>query len=193
MEGLSNKIEAMSVIADLTGLDYVKYCIRDVPDFPRPGILFKDITPLLYDIKARAIVVDLLAAEYLDKKVEVVAAIEARGFLFGMMLAERLQVPFVPIRKAGKLPYQKKSASYSLEYGTATIEIHDDAFVPGTRVLIHDDVLATGGTAGAAATLVRDMGGALVGFSFIINLAFLPGSVNLLSQFGVEQHSLLTY
>jgi adenine phosphoribosyltransferase len=183
----------MSVITGLSGVDYLKSCIRDVPDFPRPGILFKDITPLLHDVQARAIAIDLLVAEYNDKKVEVVAAIEARGFLFGMMLAERLQVPFVPIRKAGKLPYRKKSASYSLEYGTATIEIHDDAILPGTRVLIHDDVLATGGTASAAASLVREMGGTLVGFSFIINLAFLSGSLNLSSQFGVEQHSLLTY
>jgi adenine phosphoribosyltransferase len=180
-------------VPDILGVDYLKTCIRDVPDFPRPGILFKDITPLLHDVKARAIVIDLLAAEYLDKRVEVVAAIEARGFLFGMLLAERLQVPFVPIRKAGKLPYRKKSASYSLEYGTATIEIHDDAIAPGTRVLIHDDVLATGGTASAAANLVHEMAGTLMGFSFIINLAFLPGSVNLSSQFGVEQHSLLTY
>lgn len=186
-------MKSMGMITELSDIDYLKSCIRDVQDFPRPGILFKDITPLLYDVKARAIVIDLLAAEYMNKKVEVVAAIEARGFLFGMMLAERLQVPFVPIRKAGKLPYRKKSASYSLEYGTAAIEIHDDAILPGTRVLIHDDVLATGGTAGAAASLVREMEGTLVGFSFIINLAFLPGSVNLLRQFGVEQHSLLTY
>ena len=183
----------MSVIANNSDVDYLKSCIRDVPDFPRPGILFKDITPLLHDVKARAIVIDLLAAEYLKKKIDIVAGIEARGFLFGMMLAERLQVPFVPIRKAGKLPYKTKSASYSLEYGTATIEVHDDAIVPGARVLIHDDVLATGGTAGAAGSLIREMGGVLMGFSFIINLAFLPGSVNLSTQFGVEQHSLLNY
>lgn len=174
-------------------IDYLKSCIRDVPDFPRSGILFKDITPLLYDVTARTLVIDLLAAAHVDKKIEVVAAIEARGFLFGMLLAERLRVPFVPIRKAGKLPYRKKSASYNLEYGTAEIEIHDDAILPGARVLIHDDVLATGGTARAAASLIHEMGGTLVGFSFIINLSFLPGSLNLSSQFGVHQHSLLTY
>jgi adenine phosphoribosyltransferase len=178
---------------EMDSIAYLKSCIRDVPNFPQPGILFKDITPLLHDVKARAIVLDLLSAEFKDKKIDAVAAIEARGFLFGMLLAERLAVPFIPIRKAGKLPYMKKSATYDLEYGTATIEIHADAIASGSRVLIHDDVLATGGTAGAAASLIQEMGATVTGFSFIINLTFLSGSVNLKSRFGVEQHSLLTY
>lgn len=183
----------MSIITESESITYLKSCIRDVPDFPKPGILFKDITPLLHDVKARGLVVDLMANEFRNKNIDVVAAIEARGFLFGMMLADKLNVPFVPIRKSGKLPYRKRSASYSLEYGTASIEIHDDAIAKGARVLIHDDVLATGGTAAAAAALVQEMGGTLAGFSFIIDLTFLGGGSNLFRQFGVEQHSLLTY
>jgi adenine phosphoribosyltransferase len=183
----------MNIVTESQGIKYLKLCIRDVPDFPKPGILFKDITPLLHDVKARGLVIDLMAQKFKNKQIETVAAIEARGFLFGMLLAERLNVPFVPIRKSGKLPYRKRSATYNLEYGSASIEIHEDSIAPGTRVLIHDDVLATGGTAAAAASLVHEMGGTLVGFSFIINLTFLSGSINLLRQFGVEQHSLLSY
>lgn len=183
----------MSKMAETEHIEYLHSCIRNVPDFPKPGIQFKDITPLLHDVKARGLVVDLMTKEFANQNINVVAAIEARGFLFGMMLAERLNVPFVPIRKSGKLPFRKRSATYNLEYGTATIEIHDDAIEKNARVLIHDDVLATGGTAAAAATLVSEMGGTLAGFSFIINLTFLGGASNLMQQFGVQQYSLLSY
>lgn len=174
-------------------LDLIRSCVRDVPNFPKPGILFKDITPLLQNPNARLQVVTKMANYYQAEKIDVIAAIEARGFLFGILLAQELKIPFVPIRKAGKLPYARKTAAYSLEYGTASIEMHEDAFVPGSRVLIHDDVLATGGTAAAAGSLVQSLGGELVGFSFIIDLTFLGGSINLSRQFGVHQHSLLTY
>jgi adenine phosphoribosyltransferase len=183
----------MNIVTETKNLIFLKSCVRDVLDFPKPGIVFKDITPLLSDVKARALVVDLISSQYRSSHIEAVAAIEARGFLFGMMIAERLNVPFIPIRKAGKLPYRKRSATYSLEYGSASIEIHEDGITPGTRVLIHDDVLATGGTAAAAGSLIQEMGATLAGFSFIIDLTFLSGSVNLFRQFGVEQQSLLSY
>lgn len=183
----------MSVNGITHELDAIRACVRDVPDFPKPGILFKDITPLLQNPEVRLHAISIIAEHFRETKIDVVAAIEARGFLFGMLLAQELKVPFVPIRKAGKLPYAKRTASYDLEYGKASIEIHDDALEPGSKVLIHDDVLATGGTAVAAGTLVQSLGGELAGFSFIIDLTFLGGSINLNRQFGVHHHSLLTY
>jgi adenine phosphoribosyltransferase len=174
-------------------LELIRSCVRDVPDFPKPGILFKDITPLFQHPTARQIASRIIVDHFQSEKIDAVVAIEARGFLLGMLLAQELKVPFIPIRKAGKLPYAKRTASYNLEYGTASIEIHDDALEPGSRVLIHDDVLATGGTAAAAGALVQSLGGQLAGFSFIIDLTFLGGSINLNRQFGVHQHSLLTY
>jgi adenine phosphoribosyltransferase len=174
-------------------LDLVRACIRDVPDFPKPGIVFKDITPLLKNYAARELVIEAIDQHFEQERIEAVAAIEARGFLFGMAIAQRLQVPFVPVRKAGKLPFDKKVATYDLEYGSASIEMHADALQPGTRVLIHDDVLATGGTAAAAAGLVQALGGVVAGFSFVIDLKFLEGAQNLNRQFGVVQHSVLAY
>lgn len=174
-------------------IDYLKLCIRDVPDFPKPGILFKDITPLLSDSAGRRMVVDIMVDHYRDKNIQAIAAIEARGFLFGMLLADAMRLPFVPIRKVGKLPYKKKIEHYDLEYGTSSIEIHEDAVIPGCQVLIHDDLLATGGTAKAAGLLIEQIGGHVAGFSFIINLSFLSGKLNLINAFGVETHSVLTY
>ena len=174
-------------------IEFLKSHIRDVPDFPKPGIIFKDITPLLSSSTARRIVVEIILSEFKDRNIQVVAAIEARGFLFGMLLADALNVPFVPIRKIGKLPFRKMIEHYDLEYGTSSIEIHEDSIEPKSRVLIHDDLLATGGTAMAAAQLIQKLGGQIAGFSFVINLSFIQGSVNLKSHFGVEAHSVMTY
>lgn len=177
----------------IRGNDFLRSFIRDVPDFPKPGIIFKDITPLLGNSAARKTVLELIVNDYKDLNIQAVAAIEARGFLFGMLLADALNVPFVPIRKMGKLPFRKMVEHYDLEYGTSVIEIHEDSIQPNTRVLIHDDLLATGGTAIAAGQLVRRLGGEIAGFSFIINLSFLNGSENLKSNFGVEARSVITF
>jgi adenine phosphoribosyltransferase len=158
--------------------------VRDVPDFPTPGVLFKDITPLLADGPAFAGVVEALAAPYrtgadrLDV-VEVVVGVEARGFLLAAPVAVALGVGLVPVRKVGKLPAATVAASYELEYGTAEVEVHADGIRPGQRVLLVDDVLATGGTAAAAAGLVRGLGGVLVGVSVLMELAFFDGRSRL--------------
>ena len=138
-------------------------------------------------------VVEIIIDEFKGQNIQVVAAIEARGFLFGMLIADALNVPFVPIRKFGKLPFKKMIEHYDLEYGTSSIEVHEDSIIPRSRVLIHDDLLATGGTATAAGQLMHRLGAKVTGFSFIINLSFLPGSVNLKSNFGVQGHSVITY
>ena len=157
----------------------IKACIRDVPDFPKDGILFKDISTLLLQPALANAILDGLAAQYSDAGIDAIAGIESRGFLFGNALALRLQKPFVLIRKAGKLPAEKISHSYELEYGHATIEMHRDAVSPGQRVLIHDDLLATGGSAEAAAQLIRDAGADVAGFSFLVELGFLGGRSRL--------------
>lgn len=171
----------------------IQSLLRDVPDFPKPGILFKDITPLLAEPVTRKEVVRAIGDHYRWVGVEAVAAVEARGFIFGMLIAQELDVPFIPVRKAGKLPYRKISEEYSLEYGMATIEMHEDAITPGCKVLVHDDLLATGGTACATGNLIRRLKGEVIGFSFIINLAFLPGEQKLTKQFGVKPHYLVSY
>lgn len=153
--------------------------IRDVPDFPRPGIVFKDITRWLGDRAAFTAAVSALAEPYLGRDVEIVAGIESRGFILGGAVADRLGAGFVPIRKEGRLPSTRISQSYSLEYGEAVVEMHADAIRPGERVLIVDDLLATGGTAGAAAALVDRLEGDIVGFAFLIELSGLEGSVAL--------------
>jgi adenine phosphoribosyltransferase len=153
----------------------IKASVRDIPDFPKPGIIFKDITPILKDPALCQNIVDAFAEQLAGTKIDVIAGIESRGFLFGLMLAIKLGVPFVPVRKAGKLPYAIKQKVYELEYGTATIEMHTDAIDPGQHVLIHDDLLATGGTVTAASELITDLGGIISGFSFVIGLGFLNG------------------
>ncbi len=155
--------------------DQIKAAIRDIPDFPKPGIIFKDITPILKDPALCQNIVDAFAEKLSGTKIDVIAGVESRGFLFGLMLAVKLGVPFVPVRKAGKLPYAIKQKVYELEYGTATIEMHTDAIEPGQHVLIHDDLLATGGTVTAASELITDLGGIISGFSFVIGLGFLNG------------------
>jgi adenine phosphoribosyltransferase len=164
--------------------------IRDVPDFPKPGIMFKDITPMLADPRALSLSVNLLAQPYRDMGVTRVAGIESRGFVFGVPVAERLGVGFVPVRKAGKLPAKTLSHTYALEYGEGVVEIHDDAAGPGDRVLVVDDLLATGGTAEAAVSLVRRLGAEVVGVAFVIELDFLGGRSKL---DGIPVTSLLHY
>lgn len=161
--------------------------IRDVPNFPREGILFKDITTLLQDARAFRQAVDLMAQTYYDKSVELVVGVESRGFIFGGALAYLLNAGFVPVRKEGKLPSQKISESYALEYGSAVLEIHKDAIRPGEAVVIVDDLLATGGTARATAHLVQQLGGRVVGISFLIELKFLKGAAHL-SEYNVVSH-----
>jgi adenine phosphoribosyltransferase len=160
--------------------------VRDVPDYPQPGILFKDITPLLADADAFGEVVGALAAGY--GPVGKVAGIEARGFILAAPVALALHAGFVPVRKAGKLPAARYAQSYDLEYGTATLEVHQDAFSPGERVLIVDDVLATGGTAQATAELVRRCGAEVAGIAVLLELGFLPGRSRL---GGLDVRSLL--
>jgi adenine phosphoribosyltransferase len=157
----------------------LKQVIRDVPDFPHEGIMFKDISTIMLDAGLSGQVVEHLFELYKSQKIDAVAGIESRGFLFGFPLAMRLGVPFILIRKEGKLPYKKISHAYELEYGRATIEMHTDAIKPGQKVLIHDDLLATGGSALAAAELIKKCGGEIAGFSFLVALDFLDGEKKL--------------
>lgn len=161
-------------------LAYLRARLRDVPDFPKPGILFKDITPLLADPRALHITLDLLAQRFIGEHIDVVVGIESRGFIFGGALSARLNASFVPVRKPGKLPWKTDRVAYALEYGEAELEMHIDSIKPGARVLIVDDVLATGGTARAAAELARKQGGIVDGFAFVVELDFLPGRKKLL-------------
>ena len=153
----------------------VKNAVRDIPDFPQPGILFKDITPLVLDADLSKAITAELVARARKLKPTAVCGIESRGFLFGVSMAQELGVPLILIRKKGKLPGKTIEVAYALEYGEAVIEMHAEDLPPGSRVLIHDDLLATGGTATAAAHLVEKAGSEVVGFSFLINLSFLPG------------------
>lgn len=164
--------------------------IRDIPDFPKPGIVFKDITPLLADAGALAAAVEQLADKARPLKPELVIGAEARGFILGPALAHALGAGFVLARKPGKLPHDTISAEYLLEYGTDSLELHSDAVHEGARVLVHDDLLATGGTAAALVELVEQLGGDVVGCSFLIELAFLDGRSKL---GGHEIESLITY
>jgi adenine phosphoribosyltransferase len=160
-------------------VDDLRSAVRDVPDFPKTGIIFKDITPILRDPALFRHAVDLFAMQIKVHGVTKVAAIDARGFIFGGALSARLGVGLVPIRKAGKLPYETFEVSYELEYGSAALAIHQDAFDAGDRVVLVDDLLATGGTAAAAAALITRAGGELVQIQFLIELAFLKGRVKL--------------
>lgn len=157
----------------------IKNSLRDVHDFPKQGIIFKDITPILKDQILCSEIVDEFAFQLKDIEFDAIAGIESRGFLFGLMLANKLNKPFIPIRKAGKLPHATVQQSYNLEYGSAVIEMHADAFLPGQKILIHDDLLATGGTVEAASLLIQKMQGEIAGFSFLISLDFLNGKEKL--------------
>ena len=168
----------------------LKSFVRDIPDFPKKGILFKDITPLLRDARAFGAMVDSFVARYHGKGVTQVAVIESRGFLLGSAIAHRLGAGLIPIRKKGKLPWKVHQASYALEYGTDTVEVHQDAASPGDKVLLIDDVIATGGTAKAACELVEKLGAKVAGVAFLIELAFLKGRENLP---GRDVQALITY
>ena len=170
-------------------MEHLKKLVRDIPDFPRPGILFRDITPLLREPAAFREVTAAFAERFRGR-VDTVAGVESRGFIFGAPLALELGVGFVPIRKAGKLPGEKITREYELEYGTSVLEIHADAVSPGERVLLVDDLLATGGTAHAAAGLIAAVGGTVEAAAFVIELLFLHGRAAL---DGVEVHALLAY
>jgi adenine phosphoribosyltransferase len=170
----------------------LKLEIRDVPDFPKPGIIFKDISTIMLNPKLSSEVLAHLVQLYENKGIEAIAGVESRGFLFGYPLAIRLGVPFVLIRKQGKLPYDKISHSYELEYGNAVIEMHTDAIRHGQKVLIHDDLLATGGSASATAELIKKCGGTIAGFSFLVNLTFLNGTERL-EKYTENIHSLVNY
>lgn len=164
--------------------------IREVPDFPKPGILFRDITPLLADSEAFAASVKALTGPFVDSGIDFVAAVEARGFIFGSSVAEALDAGFIPIRKPGKLPYKTESVSYDLEYGTDTIEVHADAVKPGSRVLIVDDLLATGGTMAAACELIKKLGAEIAGVAFLVELTALSGREKLE---GYSIHTVISY
>jgi len=153
----------------------LKNYVRDIQGFPKEGIVFKDITPLLNDANARKECLEILISTVKEKKIDKVIGVESRGFFFGMLLAQELNVGFVPVRKPNKLPFDTISASYDLEYGTDTLEIHTDAIQKGDRILIHDDVLATGGTAKAVCELVERLGGVIVQCNFLMEITFLNG------------------
>lgn len=168
----------------------LKRLIREVPDFPKPGILFYDITTLLKDPRGLKAVIDTIAANYRDRKIDTVIGVEARGFIFAPALAYHLGAGFVPVRKPKKLPWEVERCSYELEYGSDTLEIHRDAVSGGQNVLIADDLLATGGTARATAQLVEKLGGTVAGLAFVVELEFLPGRERL---DGYDVFSLLKY
>lgn len=160
-------------------MEEIKALIRDIPDFPKPGIVFKDICPVLQDPKAFERVIDIMEERFGNMGVDVIVGMESRGFIFGAPLALRMGVPFVLVRKEGKLPAETAKVDYTLEYGDATLEIHKDAIEPGQRVLIVDDLLATGGTAAATVKLVEGLGAEVVTCSFFIELGFLKGRTKL--------------
>ena len=172
---------------DLTQL---KSKVRDIPDFPKPGIVFKDITPLLADVTSFQTVIDTLAKRYSDKSIDAVVGIDARGFIFGGALAYRIDAGFIPVRKFGKLPHQTHHVEYALEYGTDKIEMHIDAIGPKHRVVMIDDLLATGGTAQAACELIEKTGATIVECAFVVELVFLKGRELLKNR---EVFSLLQY
>jgi len=171
-------------------MDDLKKLIREVPDYPKPGILFYDVTTLLKDKKGFQTLIDRLCKHYDGHQIDLVAGIEARGFIFAPALAYRLGAGFIPVRKPKKLPYKTARVSYALEYGTDTLEIHEDAVQKGQRVLLCDDLLATGGTAAAAVQLIRSLGGTVDGAAFAVELSFLGGRAKLP---GLDVYSLMKY
>jgi adenine phosphoribosyltransferase len=171
-------------------MQVLKDRIRHVPDFPKPGILFYDVTTLLGDAEGFQLAIDAMLAPHVDSDIDVVVGIESRGFIFGAVLADRLEAGFAPVRKPGKLPHVTRSASYALEYGSDTLQIHEDAVRPGQRVLIVDDLLATGGTAAATVGLVRALGAEVVGIQFLIELVGLNGRDRLTDEI---VHTVLQY
>jgi adenine phosphoribosyltransferase len=170
----------------------VKQAIRDIPNFPKEGIIFKDITPIMKDPKLCQAIIDDIKEKVKDLNIEGIAGIESRGFLFGLPLAIALDVPFILIRKKGKLPYKTVSYKYDLEYGSAEIEMHVDAVNKNQNILIHDDLLATGGSASAAAELIKVQGANVIGFNFLVELAFLGGE-NVISSYSNNLSTIVKY
>lgn len=170
----------------------LKKSIRDIADFPKPGILFKDITPILIDPELCKDIVEEMYISFINVKIDGIVGVESRGFLFGLMLAQKFNVPFIPIRKKGKLPYKTISYEYNLEYGSAVMEMHDDAIKEGGNFLVHDDLLATGGTAAAAAELIKMKKGKVAGFTFLVGLDFLAGK-EALKKYSNEVKTLVSY
>ena len=166
--------------------------IRTIPDFPKPGIMFRDVTTLFGDPRGFRMAVDLLLHPYIGRKIDKVAGLEARGFILGGAVAHQLSVGFVPVRKKGKLPAATIEESYQLEYGEATVEIHEDAIAPGEQVLVVDDLLATGGTAEAGIKLIERLGGSIVGAAFVIDLPDLGGA-DRLKNLGIDIHTLTAF
>ncbi|MCK6455048.1 MAG: adenine phosphoribosyltransferase [Phycisphaerae bacterium] len=179
-----------SVRMPVSAVGELQKFIRDVPDFPKPGIVFKDITPLLADPAALSMAVEFLTQPYRSARVDLVVGAESRGFIFGTAVARNLSAGFVPIRKPSKLPRKARRVSYQLEYGMDALEIHEDAIPPGARILMIDDLLATGGTMAACCELVESLKGQIVGVAFLIELAFLKGREKL-GKYAV--HSIVTY
>ncbi|BBL59515.1 adenine phosphoribosyltransferase [Methylomonas koyamae] len=171
-------------------MDRLRNKIRDIPDFPKPGIIFKDITPLVKDPATLRLSVHQLLHPFLGRDITAVAGMEARGFIFGSLVAWELGIPFIPLRKPGKLPYDVQSVSYDLEYGSAELEVHIDAVDSDDRVLLIDDLLATGGTAKASCDLIEKLGAQVIACAFVVELDFLAGREKLA---GYEVHSLLHY
>ena len=173
-------------------VELVKANIRDVADYPKLGIVFKDITPLFQNVEISKAILQELVSQVKGLKVDVIVGIDSRGFLMGNAMAQLMGVPFVMARKKGKLPFDKVTEKYKLEYGDGELEMHLDAIVPGQRVLVHDDLLATGGTAECAARLVQKLGGEVVAFNFIIDLKFLKGEL-LLNKYNSNIYSVVSY
>jgi len=171
-------------------MDTLKSKIRDIPDFPKPGIIFKDITPLLADPDSLRLAVHELAKPFKNSNITAVAGMEARGFIFGVLVALELNIGFIPLRKAGKLPHKVKSVNYTLEYGETSLEAHIDAIKDGDQILLIDDLLATGGTAQASCQLVESLGGTVIACAFVIELTFLNGRNQLANT---PIHSLIQY
>lgn len=182
----------MPDIAPFSAQDYIKANIRTVPDWPKPGIAFRDITPLLHNPKTLRVLIDLFVHRYMDMKLNYVAGIDARGFILGAIVAYELNLGFIPIRKAGKLPFDTHAEDYALEYGTATVEIHTDSCRPGDRVLILDDLIATGGTMLAAKNLLEKLGAKVVEGAAIVDLPELGGSAKLRAA-GLHIHTLCSF
>jgi len=176
----------------MASLDLVRQLIRDIPDFPQPGILFKDITPVLADAKAFQAVLDEMEERLRGRGFDRIVAIESRGFVFGAALADRLEIGFSPVRKLGKLPYRTHRIEYALEYGKGVLEAHVDSVKPGEKVAIVDDLLATGGTAWGAAQLVQKQEGQVGAFLFVVELSFLKGRGRL-AQYGAPVEALISY
>ncbi len=170
-------------------IELIRKKIRDIPDFPKKGIIFKDITPVLQDPMTLVLTSKLLMQPFLGQNVDLVAGIESRGFIFGTRMATDLDAGFIPVRKPNKLPSDKISVEYELEYGTDQLEMHSDAIKKGDRVVIHDDLMATGGSARAASELITSLGGVVIGYSFVLELTFLNGKLKL--ETGIPVHSLL--